>query len=94
MNIGSLLHLERQDVNYILIRRDETIKKRIKVQNKAVVFVSVFLISMVLGYVPNAESAESKSTIKIGILYPMAGPYAVLGKRQLRGWELVFEQVN
>lgn len=41
---------------------------------------------------PPAETP--KTPIKIGIMYPLTGPYAWLGTRQLRGWELVFEQVG
>jgi len=53
------------------------------------VLLSVVLISTPIGY-----AQESKPPIKIGILYPFTGPETYLGKRQLRGWELVLEQVD
>lgn len=69
-------------------------KRGMKAQNKVFVFVCAFLIFMVFGHTPKAEPAESKSTIKIGILYPLTGPEAQLGERQLRGWKLCFGEVN
>jgi branched-chain amino acid transport system substrate-binding protein len=47
------------------------------------------LISATIG-----SAAEPKPPIKIGILYPLTGPYTFLGERMLRGWELALEQVN
>jgi branched-chain amino acid transport system substrate-binding protein len=53
--------------------------------------VTIFSISI---FIPVQGASASNGSIKIGILYPLTGGYAILGKRQLRGWELVFESVN
>ena len=49
----------------------------------------VILIPMRLSFAQTPQSP-----VKIGILYPSVGPETYLGKRQLRGWELAFEQVD
>ena len=45
-------------------------------------------------FIPGHRASASTGPIKIGILYPLTGGYAHLGKRQLRGWELLFESVD
>ncbi len=53
--------------------------------------IIIFAISL---FLPIHKAWASNEPIKIGILYPLTGGYAHLGKRQLRGWELLFESVD
>jgi branched-chain amino acid transport system substrate-binding protein len=54
----------------------------------------IIIIYAVSVFMPRQSASASNGPIKIGILYPMTGGYALLGKRMLRGWELAFEAVD
>ncbi len=69
----------------------EIISKAKSIRLPIVGIIFIFAASILM---PMHGASASEGPIKIGILYPLTGGYAVLGKRQLRGWELVFESVN
>jgi branched-chain amino acid transport system substrate-binding protein len=58
------------------------------------VIMGVIIIFAISVFIPIPSAWTSEAPIKIGILYPLTGGYAHLGKRQLRGWELLFEAVD
>lgn len=63
---------------------------RFTVGGLGIIFAVCFVLnSILIGY-----ASEPQTPIKIGILYPLTGTYAFLGKRQLRGWEVALEMVN
>jgi branched-chain amino acid transport system substrate-binding protein len=69
-----------------------------KIVNRAksiqLVIMGVIIIFAISVFIPIPSAWTSEAPIKIGILYPLTGGYAHLGKRQLRGWELLFEAVD
>jgi branched-chain amino acid transport system substrate-binding protein len=82
-------------VNRSFLFGGEIMEKRVDGPRKIRLFiVGVIIIFAVSFFIPSPSTSASKDPIKIGILYPMTGGYALLGKRQLRGWELVFEAVD
>lgn len=58
------------------------------------VIAIIFAFSLVPVSTQVGLASEVKPPIKIGILYPLTGPLAGLGKRSLRGWEVALEATN
>jgi len=61
---------------------------------RSLIIVGIIIVFAISIFIPIHNVWASNGPIKIGILYPLTGGYAFLGKRQLRGWELIFEAVN
>jgi len=71
--------------------------QRLRLRRMSSYFVVVGLVAismLISASVFTASTAEAKSPIKIGVLYPLVGPYAFLGKEQIEGARLVFERMG
>lgn len=54
----------------------------------------IFAVCVVLSSMPIGYASEPKAPIKIGAIYPLTGPYAILGKRSLYGLKVALEETN
>jgi branched-chain amino acid transport system substrate-binding protein len=73
----------------------DTMKNTVGIaKNNQFLIICIIFVSAILFSIPAEVNSASKLPIKIGILYPFTGPYASLGQRMLRGWEVALEQVD